>query len=478
MARSGEHQGLQIAVIIFVILTIVLSITTFMFFKESEEASKKSVEDSAKASKAANDLRAVLDEIAQLKTMIGADNSDTVDKVTADFNTSMDDFASALPLTDRNYRGALATLKENFIKADEERKQERVELTAMRTRIDEIEANTDSLVKAQKDEAMAAAQRLIDAQNEFKKQDEDHVKERENLASQKKALDEQIVTIQADHAAKVKDYLTDISKLTQVNDAQGEKIKDIQNESFEVADGEIRWINQTTGTVWINLGRADALPTQLGFSVWGHDENGVARNDVKAKIEVVQILGEHLAEARILQDSISDPIVPGDQIYTPLWHPGRAERFALAGFMDFNGDELSDAEMIKSLITLRGSLIDAEVTEDGKIAGPGLTMNTRYLIIGKPPKTAPDKGFTQIQREAKLLGVEVITMEKFLDHMGWKDPNRVIEFGRSVDAKDFPPYTTDKTRPHKSHGTATSELFKKRNPRDLQKTKKKESAYP
>ena len=35
---SSENQGLQIALIIFVMLTIILSVTTFLFFREYEEA--------------------------------------------------------------------------------------------------------------------------------------------------------------------------------------------------------------------------------------------------------------------------------------------------------------------------------------------------------------------------------------------------------------------------------------------------------
>ena len=39
MAR--ENQGLQIALIIFVILTIILGVTTFLFFRQYEEATAK-----------------------------------------------------------------------------------------------------------------------------------------------------------------------------------------------------------------------------------------------------------------------------------------------------------------------------------------------------------------------------------------------------------------------------------------------------
>ena len=38
-------------------------------------------------------------------------------------------------------------------------------------------------------------------------------------------------------------------------------------ESFEIPDGVISWVNQN-GTVWINLGSADALRPQVTFSIY------------------------------------------------------------------------------------------------------------------------------------------------------------------------------------------------------------------
>lgn len=475
MARGGEHQGLQIAVIIFVILTIALSITTFTFFKQSEEAAKKSAEDAARAKKADADLRNLLDEVSKMKTYIGVDNSDTIDKIGETYNGDMDAFASSLPLTARNYKVALTTLRENFLKADDERKQERVELNNLKTRIDQIETEFKNLLTAQTTEAKTAGQKLIEAQNEFKKQDDSHVKQKDDLLASKKTLQDELDQIKKDHESEVKKLAIDIKRIQGVNESQADVIEKLRDTTFEVADGEIRWVNQKASTVWVNLGRADSLPKQLTFSVWGRDENDVARRDAKAKIEVTQILGEHMAEARIVQDSSKDPILPGDKIYTPLWHPGRPERFALAGFIDINRDELSDLDMIKDLITMRGSAIDAVVGEDGKIVGPGLTLETRYLVLGKPPKQFVEKGYTEIQKQAREFGVQIITLEKFLDHMGWKDPNRVVQFGRSADARDFPPVKTDKSSGRRGFGTATSEVFKKRNPRDM--PKKKDSAY-
>ncbi len=58
----------------------------------------------------------------------------------------------------------------------------------------------------------------------------------------------------------------------------------------------------------------------------------------KGGIEISRILGDHLAEARIVDDNISDPLLPGDVVHTALWTPGVREKFAFTDGMDIDGD--------------------------------------------------------------------------------------------------------------------------------------------
>ena len=61
--------------------------------------------------------------------------------------------------------------------------------------------------------------------------------------------------------------------MSQLADGRGKQLEDVKKETFEVADGEITWVNQRNGTVWINLGRADSLGRQTSFSVYAADTN-------------------------------------------------------------------------------------------------------------------------------------------------------------------------------------------------------------
>ena len=55
MAKT-EHQGLQISLILFVMVTVVLAITTFVYYRQSEE-SAKAADDAKKKMEAATTRR-------------------------------------------------------------------------------------------------------------------------------------------------------------------------------------------------------------------------------------------------------------------------------------------------------------------------------------------------------------------------------------------------------------------------------------
>jgi hypothetical protein len=173
---------------------------------------------------------------------------------------------------------------------------------------------------------------------------------------------------------------------------------------------------------------------QTTFSVFDHDINGVTNAKPKGRIEVVRLTDEHMAECRILEDSASNPILPGDVIHTPTWSPGQRLHFALAGVMDIDGDRVNDYEMVKNIITLNGGVIDAELLQDGTRDGK-MDINTRYLVLGDPPdENSPEKArqeFTKMQEEVLRYGTDKIPVKKLLAQMGWKAEERTVELAGS-----------------------------------------------
>ena len=174
--------------------------------------------------------------------------------------------------------------------------------------------------------------------------------------------------------------------------------------TMDVPCGDVTHVDQHARTVWINIGRDDGLQRQMSFGVYGADNLDLGKAKKKATIEVTQIQGDHMAEARIVDDSDSDPIAPGDKIFTPLWSRGERSHFALAGVMNIDGDGRHAWRIVRNLIGINGGEVDCYADDSGKMAG-GVTADTRSLIKGDDPKdsVALDT-MSKIIRDAERVG--------------------------------------------------------------------------
>jgi hypothetical protein len=212
-------------------------------------------------------------------------------------------------------------------------------------------------------------------------------------------------------------------------------------DTYERPDGEVTLVNSRANTVWIDLGSADGIDRQMIFSVIDQKETGVTKSKVKGRIEVTRVMDAHSAEARVLEDELANPIMKGDKIYSPSFRKGRKVRFALAGMMDMDKDGKSDQTQVKALITMNGGVVDAELLDDGSIAGT-LTGDTRFLVKGDRPTDKTNQklidGFTAMTGEATRLGIETITLDSLLDRMGYVPDRRVVPMSRPSATGDAP----------------------------------------
>ena len=190
--------------------------------------------------------------------------------------------------------------------------------------------------------------------------------------------------------------------------------------------------------MYINLGREDQLIPLVTFSVHAKEANTSQGEGLKARIEVTDILGDHLARARILDEDFANPIAPEDKIYTPLWHPGQRTHVAIFGTIDLDGDGEDDRAVVKDLVTSVGGVVDAEMDALGKMTGT-IDISTRFLLEGKIPKDRDAAvGAAAMIKKAEQTGVERIPMSKFVELSGWKDPRQVVRFGATAPAKESP----------------------------------------
>lgn len=468
---AREGQGLQIAVIIFAMLTIILAITTFIFYSQAQTAAQgmaSAQTAAATAQKDANSMRyralaaqyvlgmggVTEEQVKAAGNTAGAD-PEGADAIMANFKTDMAALgAQAGEPGALNYR----TLPQ-FLLAAINQKNGSVADANVQTLT--MQATKQAEVDAQSARATTAESARDKAVTDLKGESDQYAAARTAIQAEKDKLAAQVTTIstkaktELDKVTKEKEaFLAESNQRQTTIDNQKDRIEELEKEQadlFENPDGKVTFVNQRQALVWLNLGSADGLLRQTNFSVYDHDENGVANAEPKARLEVVRIVGEHLAEARILEDQPANPILQGDLVHTPSWSPGQRIHFALAGFMDIDSDRVNDYDLVKNVVLLNGGVIDAELKSDGTRAPGKITVNTRYLVLGEPPTDTSSAAvlaqYTSIIEEAKQMGTDTIDVQRLLALMGYKPEERTVEMAGSGGGGEFRKRTPGKKQP-------------------------------
>ena len=427
MAR--ENQGLQIALIIFVMLTIVLGVTTFIFFRKYDEEVLKSKDSLAKADTAIQERNATKSECDELKRIIGLPNKSLGD-VQKQFKSDMESYAGNWPEDSRFYSPILHRLVDTITSRDTTVAQAKANVSKLETDLAnsqkgiEIQlAQHEAAVKASGEEKIKAIEDATKAQTKISEETE---QTKRTDAEREKA---RATVARAD--ADVKKVQEEANKKEAIIREQSGKLAGFNREVPDTYNGQIDYVNQNDRTVWINLGRADGLQRQITFSVYSGDSGDLGKATKKGKIEVTRITGDHMAEARILEDKDSDPLMPGDKIYTPMWSSGEKRHFALAGFLDLSGEGKNDHAAIQRLITMNGGIVDCD-GDKGKRTGD-MTVNTNYLICGEPPGEKGQKEdmtiYSRMCGDAKRLSIPIMPLDKLKELMGYKSEAQVKHFG-------------------------------------------------
>lgn len=470
-----EGQGLQIAVIIFAMLTIILAITTYVFFAQSQTAQK----DLDSKTKQMADLQGQVGKLnarlTVMKAALGVGDVTPADVELAkgqagddaEVKLVLDQFAQDMALIGdqvpdgtKSYRTMMTVLKTSLEKKN-------ASLADLNQQMRDMTAAKDKAVQDQTQRAQVAVDSADKAKKDYEEQGVQFTAFRTQMDEEKAKLATQITKTQTDVKGQlatmskekddaIKGYATQQSTISDMRKRMTdlEKRVDIKD-LFEHPDGRIKLVNQRQRLVWIDVGSADGLMRQTTFSIYDHDENGVSSAKSKGRIEVVS-LGDHLSEARILDDTPANPIIAGDIIHTPAWSPGQRVHFALAMKMDINKDRIDDYDMVKNIIQMNGGVIDAELrpNPDGTLTRTGdITVNTRYFVQGEKPGEATNPKlmdqFNAFAGERDRYGVETISVDKLLSLMGWKAEEKVVTLAgpRASGGGDFRKRAPGKTQP-------------------------------
>jgi hypothetical protein len=423
---ARENQGLQIALIVFVMLTIILSVTTFIFYNNYKDQSATAAAAKKEASDAQNRERTIQEERNQLATAIGFPVTEEMKGITAqtdaDFKKYADLFDTQVPPDQQNYKKLVEELaktidakNKSLAAASDENQKTRNDLVA-------AQANFDKTLKEFNDAKAAAQKAAEDNQRNYIAQIAGFAKTAEQSQTQLNQKSQDLQNLQSKAEAEFKKLRDALRQAQETVQSKQGVIEGLTQAAPTVPDGRVSWVNQRDNTVFINVGADDGLQRRISFSVYDRNATDAATAVKKGSIEVLNIRGPHLAEARIMESTNSDPIVPGDIIYTPIWHPGQIQHFAIAGFIDFDNDQSSDLAKLRDLIAHNGGVIDAYMDEKGELTGR-LSYQTNSLILGEAPteKDLPKvhESFTALRRDSDAYGVPKIQLEAFLTQVGY-----------------------------------------------------------
>ena len=239
--------------------------------------------------------------------------------------------------------------------------------------------------------------------------------------------------------------------------------------------------------VYINLGYANGMKTEVTFNIFGAGRNGRADRELKGTIEVIRVLDANSSLARItsiydtegreitLGDTTrgrpsreaDNALKEGDLLFNMFW----GARVAIAGNIQFAGQASdSPAEQMRIMdsfvhfLARQGIGVDAYLDlNDGQVKG-AITNRTRYLIRGDdlvdpaahnapvkknevkdedeekkdaaPKADAPksdvvpdriksiNEAAAKMRQDAADKGLLVISVDNFLNVIGYRQPQR------------------------------------------------------
>ncbi len=464
---ARQDQGLQIALIILIFLFILSAVAAYIGWKSYSESEQRGSELRTQLEDKNKQVNSYQAENEGLREMMGFGPNDNFESVKTTYEADMKRFGTAIAdETRRFYKNVLEAVHKESTDTAARVAESKKLYNELDARYAAREAETNKQITEFKDKNKRLEEDNANERKKFRDfqlELENTKKELlSNLDKQRTELEGQI----ADRDGKIKAFDARVAELIRaVANLQEQVPKD--EESFEIADGRISWINQNNGTVWINVGEADSIHRQVTFNVYDADEHDADRAIKKGSIEVTKVMGDHMSEARITQDDPTNPILTGDNIYSPVWHRGKKLRFALTGIVDFNNDGNSDMQLARELIELNGGAVDAYLGDDGKVVGE-ITAHTRYLVLGDYPESAIranlQEGWQAMNRTASELGVETVTLDQFVNRMGYTPQDRVVRLGEGATASDFPArQDKSKTLPE-AEADAESEEFRPRTP--------------
>ena len=448
---TRENQGLQIGLIVCVISIVILLVFWIVTWKKLGEMNTVVTDAKQKTKMAQDGLRDANGHLTTLKEYLGYPQETEIEEIKQQFSADMTKFADTWPQEKRNYRELPGYLIVTLTKRSVRVTDEVANVTQMASERDQARQQEQNSSKQYQQDHAKTSKDFSDSRQKFTSDRQTLNKEKEQLAGKFIVATQDKEKIESELNTKIKEGKQTITDLTLSNSLLEEKIARHEWENPGQPDGTITWVDHRGGQVYLDVGTADGLRSQTTFTVFDEEETIIEPVRQKGVIEILRVIGPHRSLAKITEKDVSKLILPKDVIYSAAWDRGRRLQFALApGLLDINDDGEDDRQKIRDIISMNGGLIDYDIDSTGQSTGK-LSINTRYLIIGKLPnekgktkaggeaistQAQKDKEemakviqqSTQLYEEAQRFSVERISVEKFVDLIGWREKDKTVTY--------------------------------------------------
>jgi hypothetical protein len=447
---ARENQGLQAIVIALTILVLLLGVGLLLVNNARKTAVAKASDAETRAGTANTAAAKAQSEAGSYKQWIGFAESDAYDALQERYKEDMEKFGADVQEEGRKYRQLLDNYFEEKRQLVQNEAEAKKQVKDYMARLAAVEAAKETQVKEYEkkmnDVAADAAKQKTDFDSRYAALNSD----KEKLANDLKDFQKKYEDESAKKETERKNLETTIAKLERSIAKYQASLPTVDPFS-QPADGKITWVDQANRMVWINLGSEDGVRPQVTFKVAAEGVDDAQAAEEKGAIEVIRVDDAHMAEARITSDKDTDPLLPGDRIYSLVWDRGRKVGFGIAGVIDMDGDGKEDLELLKTVIAANNGRVDAAPDDKGKQQGE-IQVDTRYLILGEfPNDRRPEMRATweALSQEAESLGVETIPLQEFLPLIGWRSEARTVPLDATARARDFPAHPPGETLPRK-----------------------------
>jgi len=392
----APRRGASAPLIVFVVLAVILGLSTYFFYsaKEKERQAKEEVQAELERSK--SDLNRANAEKATYAEATGwltaADAKSKVEDMLQDLYDVMTESEIAIdPALPRNANTFLSETQRTTFSLEEGLKATKLALSEAEAGRIRADAEKKAMEEAKNAELDARNAAVNEARAENIAMRERYEAEIQELRDKTTDLTTEFETAKEDWSFTEEDLKKEIAVLTG-------RIEAIKPEALDpqLIDGEILKADLENNFAIINIGEKHHVRPDMEFHVFG--QPGPEETVDKGIIRITNIY-ETESFVTIMKSYPGHPILPGDRISSPFYDRTRPQKFVIAGDL-----KLYDLATFTNIIKAGGGEIQPEVVPE-----------TDYLIVGKV--TVEMQAAQEQLSRARHYGVPVMTEERLLEYL-------------------------------------------------------------